>query len=154
MPQKPIIFVTRRLPDAVTRRLTGDYEARLNEHDGVLSADQLVTGAAGADALLVTPTDKLTAEKQHYAMLGRNSASRACGARTRSHLFTAMTRALPSSTMRSAICRSCFSKGRSASSNSTRFSFKGSGQNDVHAVLGMRHEESMWSPQAESLALG
>jgi len=62
MPQKPIIFVTRRLPDAVTRRLTGDYQARLNEHDGVLSADQLVTGAEGADALLVTPTDKLTAE--------------------------------------------------------------------------------------------
>jgi lactate dehydrogenase-like 2-hydroxyacid dehydrogenase len=62
MPQKPIIFVTRRLPDDVTRRLTRDYEARLNEHDGVLSADQLVTGAEGADALLVTPTDKLTAE--------------------------------------------------------------------------------------------
>ncbi|WP_119302237.1 2-hydroxyacid dehydrogenase [Dongia deserti] len=62
MPQKPIIFVTRRLPDAVTHRLTSAYEARLNEHDGVLSPDQLVTGAEGADALLVTPTDKLTAE--------------------------------------------------------------------------------------------
>lgn len=62
MPQKPIVFVTRRLPDAVTHRLTADYEARLNTHDGVLSAEQLVTGAEGADALLVTPTDKLTAE--------------------------------------------------------------------------------------------
>jgi glyoxylate reductase len=62
MPQKPTIFVTRRLPDDVTRRLTRDYEARLNEHDGVLSADQLVKAAEGADALLVTPTDKLTAE--------------------------------------------------------------------------------------------
>jgi lactate dehydrogenase-like 2-hydroxyacid dehydrogenase len=62
MPQKPTIFVTRRLPDAVTHRLTADYEARLNTHDGVLSADQLVAGADGADALLVTPTDKLTAE--------------------------------------------------------------------------------------------
>jgi lactate dehydrogenase-like 2-hydroxyacid dehydrogenase len=62
MPQKPTIFVTRRLPDDVTRRLTRDYEARLNAHDGVLSADQLVKGAEGADALLVTPTDKLTAE--------------------------------------------------------------------------------------------
>jgi lactate dehydrogenase-like 2-hydroxyacid dehydrogenase len=46
----------------VTRRLTASYEARLNEHDGVLSADQVVKGAEGADALLVTPTDKLTAE--------------------------------------------------------------------------------------------
>jgi lactate dehydrogenase-like 2-hydroxyacid dehydrogenase len=62
MPQKPTIFVTRRLPDAVTHRLTADYEARLNTHDGVLSADQLVSGSAGADALLVTPTDKLNAE--------------------------------------------------------------------------------------------
>lgn len=66
MPQKPIIFVTRRLPDDVTHRITSSYEARLNEHDGVLSADQLVKGAEGADALLVTPTDKLTAE-----LLGR-----------------------------------------------------------------------------------
>jgi lactate dehydrogenase-like 2-hydroxyacid dehydrogenase len=62
MPHKPTIFVTRRLPEAVTHRLAADYEARLNEHDGVLSADQLVKGADGADALLVTPTDKLTAE--------------------------------------------------------------------------------------------
>ena len=62
MPQKPIIFVTRRLPDAVTQRLTSAYEARLNEHDDVLSADQVVSGAEGADALLVTPTDKLTAD--------------------------------------------------------------------------------------------
>jgi len=62
MPQKPTIFVTRRLPDAVTHRLAADYDARLNAHDGVLSADQLVAGADGADALLVTPTDKLTAE--------------------------------------------------------------------------------------------
>ncbi|HET6619913.1 MAG TPA: D-glycerate dehydrogenase [Dongiaceae bacterium] len=62
MPHKPTIFVTRRLPEAVTHRLTADYEARLNEHDGVLSVDQLVKGADGADALLVTPTDKLTAE--------------------------------------------------------------------------------------------
>jgi lactate dehydrogenase-like 2-hydroxyacid dehydrogenase len=61
MPSKPTIFVTRKMPDAVTRRLTADYDARLNTDDGVLSADQLVTGAEGADAMLVTPTDKLTA---------------------------------------------------------------------------------------------
>src|SRR6478736_4060319 len=48
-----------------------------------------------------------------------SSASLACGPRTKSHLFTAMTSARPSSTMRSAICKSCFSKSRSASSTST-----------------------------------
>src|SRR5919109_2480208 len=62
MPSKPIIFVTRKMPDAVTRRLPNDYAARLNDNDGVLSAEELVKGASGADAMLVTPTDKLTAE--------------------------------------------------------------------------------------------
>ncbi len=66
MPSKPIIFVTRKMPDAVTRRLTANYEARLNDNDGVLSAEELVKGASGADAMLVTPTDKLTA-----AVIGR-----------------------------------------------------------------------------------
>ncbi len=62
MPKKPTIFATRRLPDAVTRRLTADYEARLNTQDGVLSAEELLKGADGADGLLVTPTDKLNAD--------------------------------------------------------------------------------------------
>ncbi|MGH6891242.1 MAG: 2-hydroxyacid dehydrogenase [Dongiaceae bacterium] len=62
MPKKPTIFVTRKLPDAVTHRLIADYEARLNANDGVLSAEELLKGAEGADALLATPTDKLNAE--------------------------------------------------------------------------------------------
>ena len=32
--------------------------------------------------------------------------------------------------------------------------FQGSGQNDVHPEHGMRHQESMWSPQAESPRIG
>ncbi len=62
MPNNPVVFVTRNLPEAVTQRLTASYEARLNPGDAVLSAEQVLKGAAGADALLVTPTDKLTAE--------------------------------------------------------------------------------------------
>jgi len=62
MPNKPVVFVTRNLPEAVTERLTAGYESRLNPADAVLSAEQLLEGAAGADALLVTPTDKLTAD--------------------------------------------------------------------------------------------
>jgi len=62
MPSKPVLFVTRNLPEAVTQRLTAGYEARLNPGDAVLTPEQLLKGAAGADALLVTPTDKLTAE--------------------------------------------------------------------------------------------
>lgn len=62
MPNKPVIFVTRNLPEAVTQRLTASYAARLNPGDAVLTPEQVLTGAEGADALLVTPTDKLTAE--------------------------------------------------------------------------------------------
>lgn len=60
MPRKPIVFVTRRLPDAVTERLTKGYEARLNPDDRILKPEEIAAGAAGADALIVTPADKVT----------------------------------------------------------------------------------------------
>lgn len=62
MPTRPVVFVTRRLPDAVTERLQKSYEARLNPEDRILSAAEIVEGSAGADALIVTPADKVTAE--------------------------------------------------------------------------------------------
>ncbi|MBX6320921.1 MAG: D-glycerate dehydrogenase [Rhodospirillaceae bacterium] len=62
MSQKPAVFVTRKLPEAVTERLTRSYEARLNPDDRPYSADEIVSGAAGAAAMIVTPSDKLRAE--------------------------------------------------------------------------------------------
>jgi len=62
MSKKPFIHVTRKLPDAVTRRLLAAYEASLNEGDRLQTPEEILAGAAGADALLVTPTDKITAE--------------------------------------------------------------------------------------------
>ena len=61
MPSKPAVFVTRRLPDAVNERLLQGYDAQLRTDDRVLSLDEVVAGAAGADALIVTPSDKVTA---------------------------------------------------------------------------------------------
>lgn len=61
MSKKPIVFVTRRLPDAVTERLVRGYEARLNPEDRILTAEEIAAGSAGADALIVTPADKITA---------------------------------------------------------------------------------------------
>ena len=60
MPAKPTVFVTRKLPDAVTERLVRDYDARLNPENRQYSGDEIVAGAAGAAAVLVTPTDKMT----------------------------------------------------------------------------------------------
>jgi lactate dehydrogenase-like 2-hydroxyacid dehydrogenase len=62
MPQKPTVLVTRKLPDAVEARLIRDYDARLNSSDKLMSAEEIVSGAQSADALLPCPTCKVTAD--------------------------------------------------------------------------------------------
>ena len=62
MAKKPVVFVTRKVPDAVTARLKRDYEPRLNADDHLPSADEVIKGCQGADALLPCPTDKVTAD--------------------------------------------------------------------------------------------
>lgn len=59
---KPVVFVTRRLPDAVEERLKRDYEPRLNAGDQLPGPDEVVAGCKGADALIPCPTDKITAD--------------------------------------------------------------------------------------------
>ncbi|HZS84733.1 MAG TPA: D-glycerate dehydrogenase [Stellaceae bacterium] len=59
MPQKPTVLVTRRLPDAVEERLRRDYDAQLNAEDRVIAAAELIQRSAAADALLVSPTDRI-----------------------------------------------------------------------------------------------
>lgn len=66
MSAKPVVLVTRKLPDAVHERLRRDYEPRLNLEDRLHDGEDLVRLAEGADALLPCPTDKLTA-----AVIGR-----------------------------------------------------------------------------------
>jgi lactate dehydrogenase-like 2-hydroxyacid dehydrogenase len=61
MPQKPAILATRKLPDAVEARLSRDYAAQLNPQDRLIAGAELLSLAATADALLVSPTDKLDA---------------------------------------------------------------------------------------------
>jgi lactate dehydrogenase-like 2-hydroxyacid dehydrogenase len=64
MSTKPAVFVTRKLPDAVTARLGKSYNAHLNPEDKLLSPADIIDGAGkmGADALLICPTDKMTPE--------------------------------------------------------------------------------------------
>ncbi len=49
---RPTIFVTRRLPPAVTERLVAGYDARLNEDDHPLGEDEIQAGLAGADGVI------------------------------------------------------------------------------------------------------
>jgi lactate dehydrogenase-like 2-hydroxyacid dehydrogenase len=59
---KPTVFVTRRLPPRVEARLTRDYDARLNADETMYDTEALIAGAEGAQALLVCPTDRVSAE--------------------------------------------------------------------------------------------
>ncbi len=62
MTDKPVILVTRKLPDAVEARLQRDYTPILNPTDRLYSADQLIDLAAGVDAILPCHTEKFTAD--------------------------------------------------------------------------------------------
>lgn len=64
MTEKPILYVTRKLPPDVEERLKRDYDAVLNDDDTPLGPDDLVNGsdAAGADAILTCGTEKFSAD--------------------------------------------------------------------------------------------
>lgn len=59
---KPVVLVTRKLPDAVEDRLRRDYQPRLNPDDRLYASDELVARAAGAAAILPCHTERLSAE--------------------------------------------------------------------------------------------
>lgn len=62
MSKKAVVFVTRKLPQAVEARLARDYDARCNKEDKVYTSEELIELAAGADAIIPCHTEKLTAE--------------------------------------------------------------------------------------------
>ena len=62
MSNKPVILVTRKLPDAVEDRLRRDYGPRLNPDDRLYSGDELIALSEGADAIMPCHTEKFTAD--------------------------------------------------------------------------------------------
>ena len=59
---KPIVFVTRKLPEAVEQRLIRDYDAHLNASDKIYNSDEIVKLAQGATAIIPCHTEKMSAE--------------------------------------------------------------------------------------------
>ena len=59
---KPVVLVTRKLPDPVEARLRRDYAPILNPHDALYSADEIVERAKGADAIMPCHTEKFGAD--------------------------------------------------------------------------------------------
>ncbi len=62
MSPKPIVLVTRKLPQAVEDRLRRDYEPRLNPDDALYSKDSLIERADGANAILPCHTEHFDAD--------------------------------------------------------------------------------------------
>ena len=58
-PSKPLVIVTRRLPDVVETRMRELFDARLNVHDKPLSQADLIEAAKTADVLVPTVTDRI-----------------------------------------------------------------------------------------------
>ncbi|UCH23530.1 MAG: D-glycerate dehydrogenase [Deltaproteobacteria bacterium] len=58
---KPVVLVTRKLPDAVEDRLRQDYDPILNPEDALYSSEEIIERAKGADAILPCHTEQFTA---------------------------------------------------------------------------------------------
>jgi lactate dehydrogenase-like 2-hydroxyacid dehydrogenase len=58
---KPVLVVTAYFVDAVEARLKKDFELRRKETSVRFTPEELLSAADGADAMLVTPADKLDA---------------------------------------------------------------------------------------------
>lgn len=60
-PKKPIVVVTRKLPDSVELRMRELFDARLNPDDKPMTAAQLAEAVKTADVLVPTVTDRIDA---------------------------------------------------------------------------------------------
>ncbi len=60
--KKPLVVVTRKLPDSTETRMRELFDTRLNLDDTPLTAEQLAEAVRSADVLVPTVTDEITAE--------------------------------------------------------------------------------------------
>jgi len=58
-PEKPLVIVTRKLPDVIETRLGELFETRLNESDEPMSQSALANAMREADVLVPTVTDRI-----------------------------------------------------------------------------------------------
>ncbi len=61
MKKRPVVVVTRRLPDVIETRMRELFDARLNLDDRPLSRDELLEAMRQADVLVPTVTDEIDA---------------------------------------------------------------------------------------------
>ena len=59
---KPVVFLTRKLPDSTETRMRELFDTRLNETDMPMSDDELRAIVKQADVLVPTVTDRIDAD--------------------------------------------------------------------------------------------
>jgi glyoxylate reductase len=59
--QKPLVVVTRKLPDVIETRMMELFEVRLNLNDEPIGLERLIDAARSAEVLVPTVTDRITA---------------------------------------------------------------------------------------------
>ena len=59
--KKPLVIVTRKLPEAIEARMMELFETRLNDDDHPLTKDELIEAVKTADVLVPTVTDRIEA---------------------------------------------------------------------------------------------
>jgi len=57
--KKPLVIVTRKLPDAIETRMRELFDTRLNVNDAPMSREELIQAVQTADVLVPTVTDRL-----------------------------------------------------------------------------------------------
>jgi glyoxylate reductase len=60
--KKPLVVVTRKLPDTIETRMRELFDARLNLDDTPMTPEQIAEAACSADVLVPTVTDHITEE--------------------------------------------------------------------------------------------
>ncbi len=60
-PKKPLVIITRKLPELIETRMMELFDARLCEDDRPMTADELSKAIAKADVLVPTVTDRIDA---------------------------------------------------------------------------------------------
>jgi glyoxylate reductase len=60
--KKPLVVVTRKLPDSIETRMRELFDARINHDDTPLTTEQLAEAIRTADVLVPTVTDEITRE--------------------------------------------------------------------------------------------
>jgi lactate dehydrogenase-like 2-hydroxyacid dehydrogenase len=59
---KPSLVVTTHFMDKIEARIDRDYDARRNPHERPFTRDELIEASSGADALFITPLDRLDSD--------------------------------------------------------------------------------------------